>query len=301
MSKCNEILVTEQNITGTKSANGGLYLNEKTKTYSVDLYVDFFNKRLKVLDYTLEDCDTFCQYLDAMANHYDLTKIIMVARQQDWQSLFRRGFILEALHPSFFKGEPGYHLSKFLSADRRTSLLWDEEETVLKQVFQLSPQQKSLEPGFQLRAANTEDVPALAHLYAKVFETYPTPMDNPDYIEKVMQANTHFQIIEYKGSIVSAASLDIDWHTQSAELTDCATLPEYRGQSLMTHLVSRLEKEALDLGLITVYTIARATSVGINAVFFRHGYSYYGRFVNNCEICCQLEDMNLWSKRLAVN
>jgi putative beta-lysine N-acetyltransferase len=155
-----------------------------------------------------------------------------------------------------------------------------------------------LPPDYEIRSARSEDIAELADLYANIFETYPTPIDDPQYIKKMMHANTHFKIMLHEGKIVSAASLDIDLATKSAELTDCATLPQYRGLSLMSYLVAHLEKEAINLGLITVYTIARAASTGINAVFFRHGYAYYGRFVNNCEICGKLEDMNLWSKVL---
>jgi hypothetical protein len=66
----------------------------------------------------------------------------------------------------------------------------------------------------------------------------------------------------------------------------------------MSHLVQELEKEAISLGLITLYTIARSLSIGINGVFARFGFKYYGRFVNNCDICGQFQDMNLWSKPL---
>lgn len=295
-----KILATDQNLTEAISAKTGQHLNEKTDMYSVSLYVDFLNKRLKVLDYTAVDYDAFSRYLDTAAIRYDLTKIILIARQQDWQSLFRRGFILEALHPTFFIGEPGYHLAKFFSADRRTSPLWDEEDKILRQVSQLSPDLKSLPSDYAIRSALSEDVPDLADLYAEVFETYPTPITDPRYINKIMQAHTHFKIVLHAGKIVSAASLDVNPATKSAELTDCATLPQYRGLGLMGYLVARLEKKAKHLGLITLYTIARARSTGINAVFFRHGYTYYGRFVNNCEICGKFEDMNLWSKHLTL-
>ncbi len=297
MTYCNELLESEQHITESISGRGS-YLFKETDSFSVKIYVDFFNQRIKVLNYIINDYDLFSQYLDFILIKYRLGKIIMVAGESDWQPLFSRGFCLEALHPTFFSGKPGYHLSKFSSAERRNSLHWDAAENILKQVRQLSAQYKPLPMDYQIRTADIGDIPQLVSLYSSVFHSYPTPMDDPQYIEKAIHTNMHFKIVLAQGKIASAASLDLDMDTNSAELTDCATLPDYRGQSLMSHLVSHLEVAARSIGLTTVYTIARATSFGINAIFFRHGYSYYGRFINNCDICGRFEDMNLWSKKL---
>ncbi|OPZ80752.1 MAG: N-acetyltransferase YodP [bacterium ADurb.Bin429] len=51
-------------------------------------------------------------------------------------------------------------------------------------------------------------------------------------------------------------------------------------------------------GLRSLFTLARATSVGINTAFSRLGYTYNGRLVNNCHIAGDWEDMNLWVTRL---
>ncbi|MFP3637406.1 GNAT family N-acetyltransferase, partial [Bacillus sp. SIMBA_033] len=75
----------------------------------------------------------------------------------------------------------------------------------------------------------------LAKLYDTVFETYPTPMNEPDYIQKVMEEGTVFYAVEHDGHIVSAASAEINAPYGHAELTDCATLPTYRKLGFMHH------------------------------------------------------------------
>jgi hypothetical protein len=57
-----------------------------------------------------------------------------------------------------------------------------------------------------------------------------------------------------------------------------------------------LEKHLEDNGIYCVYSIARALSFGMNAVFFQLGYEYRGRLANNCCIFDKIEDMNLWVK-----
>ena len=123
-------------------------------------------------------------------------------------------------------------------------------------------------------------------------------MNDHTYLEKIMQKTSIFKIMLYQNKIISAASIDVDQRTSSAELTDCATTEDHCGKGLMSHLVKSLEIEAKKLNLITLYSIARARSIGMNSVFSHNMYNYYGCLINNCHICGQLENMNIWSKRI---
>lgn len=297
MTTCNIIVEPESHALEVPSSLGH-YHQKETEGFSVTLFFDIINKRVKIIDYHISDYDAFTTYLDFITVENNLTKIIMVAREADWQQLFVRGFILEALHPSFFRGNPGFHVSKFFSLERKTPTLWEQEQEVLKKALQSASSFSELPQKYEIRTATTEDIPLLIPLFSRVFETYPTPLNDEQYMKQIMEKNTLFKIILYNNQIISAASIDIDKNTLSAELTDCATLSSYRGQGLMSHLVAHLEQESRSLGLITLYTIARSISTGINAVFSRHNYIYYGTFVNNCDICGKLENMNLWSKRI---
>ena len=81
-------------------------------------------------------------------------------------------------------------------------------------------------------------------------------------------------------------------------MTDCATRASDRGRGLMYHLLLRLEGDLRKRGIATGYTMARASSKSMNAVFFRLGYMYGGRMINSCDIGGGYENMNIWSKDL---
>jgi len=276
----------------------GYHYQKNNNSFSVDMFLDTINNRLKIKNYRCSNYDDCVNYLEHIAIENNLSKIIMVAQEADWKKLFVRGFVLEALHPTFFAGLPGFHVSKFIKNERRISLQWDIEEDVLKHVRYARPKIKPLTDEYMIRTATLSDIPALTGLFTTVFSTYPTPLNDADYWQKTLQGDSVFKLIVHHGEIVSAASIDVDRTAKNAELTDCATLRDYQGRGLMSHLVVALEAEAKRLELMTLYTIARATSMGINMVFARHRYNYYGRFINNCDICGQFENMNLWSKKI---
>ncbi|CQR72933.1 N-acetyltransferase YodP [Sporomusa ovata DSM 2662] len=297
MTLCN-IKVEPGDAVNIVSKSQGYHYHKKDNMFSVDMFIDTINHRLKIKKYSCSNYDDFVNYVEYIADANSLSKIIMVAQEFDWEKLFVRGFVLEALHPTFFAGLPGFHIAKFMENKRRISLQWDIEEDIVKQVRTARPNLKSLTDEYEIRSATLNDIPALTQLFNIVFATYPTPLNDAEYLQKLLETNSVFKLVVHHKEIVSVASIDIDYNTKSAELTDCATLRQYEGQGLMSHLVVALEKEAKKLQLITLYTIARAESVGINLVFARNGYNYYGRFVNNCSICGKIEDMNLWSKRV---
>jgi putative beta-lysine N-acetyltransferase len=81
-------------------------------------------------------------------------------------------------------------------------------------------------------------------------------------------------------------------------MTDFATSAGHRGRGLGHALLGMLEEEASSRGLRTAYTIARASSVGMNIVFARRGYDFGGLLVNNTGICGAIESMNVWHRRI---
>ena len=64
----------------------------------------------------------------------------------------------------------------------------------------------------------------------------------------------------------------------------------------MSHILARLESEMRQRGYLCSYTMARSRSFGMNNVFYRLGYEFQGRLVNNCDIFGDFEDMNIWVK-----
>jgi putative beta-lysine N-acetyltransferase len=100
------------------------------------------------------------------------------------------------------------------------------------------------------------------------------------------------------GKLVALSSAEMDSEGLNVEMTDFATLPDYRGHGLAAHLLARMEAEMADAGMLTAYTIARAYSFGMNITFARAGYEFAGTLTNNTNISGGIESMNVWWKRL---
>lgn len=269
--------------------------------YSCKLFFDWYNRRLKVIDYEATDYQALTERLAWLAeqNHFD--KIFFKATKDDWQEFLRHGYMLEGILRYYFKGEDAYVLSKFRSTDRVTSEHLIEESDIIERLMRQGGKKapRALPAGYQMFACGPEHIPELVLLYRRVFETYPSPLTHPDYILATMERNVVYRAIsDENGRIVSAASAECSDKHSNAEMTDCATHPDQRGKSLMSHILSALEGDLEARGIHTGYTLARARSVGMNRVFFGLGYEYSGRLVNNCDIYGQFEDMNIWVKRL---
>ncbi|MFZ5641584.1 MAG: putative beta-lysine N-acetyltransferase [Bacillota bacterium] len=262
------------------------------------LKLDFINDRIKALACAPGEIPE----LDVgdLMQQKSFGKIIVLAGDSNWQDFLDHGFSLEAVHKNYFRGRPGYYLARYPCPGRGTSRQTAKADRLLADVlkFPASLPDASLPPAFSLRDAGLADIPQLVELYKKVFTSYPVPITDQDYMQETMQTKNHFKIILHRNKIVSAASAEMDANNLTAELTDCASLPEYRGRGLMSKLIQALEEEMRRRKFISVYTIARATGKGINLIFRKQGYEYGGRFINNCTICGSFEDMNLWHKKL---
>jgi putative beta-lysine N-acetyltransferase len=90
----------------------------------------------------------------------------------------------------------------------------------------------------------------------------------------------------------------MDIENLNAEMTDCATYPEYRGKGILSNIINELELELKNRNFITLYSLSRAINIGINMVLCKHEYKYSGRLLKNCNICGAFEDMNIWTKRI---
>ena len=112
-----------------------------------------------------------------------------------------------------------------------------------------------------------------------------------------MKQNVNYFGVEIKEDLVALSSAEIDEAALNVEMTDFATLPKWRGNSLSIHLLLLMENEMKQRGIKVAYTLARAASRSINIVFF--GYQYGGRLKNNTNISGNIESMNIWHKRIS--
>ncbi|MRX72885.1 putative beta-lysine N-acetyltransferase [Bacillus lacus] len=265
-----------------------------TMRYEVDIY----NKRAKLESYGGSLLAALNKIME-LSNEKKLEKVIVKGQKEDQITLISQGFTTEAVILHYFgRNEHAFLAAKYLSENRRSTNSWIEEDNLLEKVFQKSSTSINRESGFSIRRANVHDAIKMSEFYCKVFDVYPTPIFQPQYIQKTM-THTVYYLAEHSGKIISAASADINGARDSAELTDCATLPEYRGYQLMQQLLLRLEQELVKKKIYCAYSIARAQSFGMNSVLHQLQYQYTGRLTNNCYIHKDLENMNVWCKLLS--
>lgn len=138
----------------------------------------------------------------------------------------------------------------------------------------------------------------MSNIYRQVFRSYPFPIQQPTYLIHMMTEGVPYFCVRMKDRIAAIAAAEIDSEHQNAEMTDFATLPEWRGMGFAGMLLRHMERKTRERGVITTYTIARAESLGMNAVFKNNGYTYAGLLKNNSQIGGRIQSMTVWYKRL---
>jgi putative beta-lysine N-acetyltransferase len=270
------------------------------KQFAANACFDYYNERLRIDDYR-GNVKLIADWIDSVIDEHQFEKVIIKSRKEDIVSWLQIGFVYEGEFTSYYNGSSAIAMCKYFSNGRRNSIYWVKEDAILSDIYQLSKSSdtSSLPSGYTMRMAEEADAKDLAHLYGLVFDIYPTPMDDPEYVLKMIRSGTLFCLITHNDKLVSAASADIQAEYHNAEITDCATLTEHRKFGLMKHLISKLEDELFNRQIFCSYSIARALSFGMNAVFYQRGYEYKGRLANNCKIFDKYEDMNIWVKDLS--
>jgi putative beta-lysine N-acetyltransferase len=269
--------------------------------YRARLFLDQYNQRIRILSYEATSFEALVLAVRYLAEANGFDKIIAFATRDDWQEFLRFGYVLEAVIAHYHRGEDAYVVSKFRSQERLSSPVLMDEILLIERILAERTDDAAPEPlpeGVELRMARRDDLAQLVELYGEIFETYPSPLLHASYLEAILQKDSLFAVCTVQGRIVAAASAELHPEDLAAELTDCATRPEARGRGLMTHLLRRLERELVARGYLCAYTMARARSYGMNAVFHGLGYRFMGRLVNSCDIYGAYEDMNIWVRRL---
>ena len=278
----------------------GLDFEIEGEGYHVNVFFDYYNKRLKILDYEAEDYTAMVHRLMWLAEANDFDKVFVKAPKSDFQKWLSHGYMMEGILRYYFHGEDAYVLSRFSSTARAQSNELVKEARLIEDLIYSSQPGKvrALDSEIKIIQAKPEDIPHLVHIYRSVFETYPSPLTNPDYIKFTMDRNVICRMAMRDNQAFAAASSELDRKHSNAEITDCATVPEEQGKGIMQHILKELEEDLREIGIKTAYTLARGMSVGMNRVFFRLGYEFSGRLINNCDIFGKFEDMNIWVKKV---
>ncbi|MFZ7102994.1 MAG: putative beta-lysine N-acetyltransferase [Peptococcaceae bacterium] len=281
--------------------NENIYcFNLEKNNVQASLLIDKINNRLRVLWFKGTELANILTDILELAGLNNLDKIWAVAAPNQWQSLFKWGYILEGILPKYFADEPAYYMAYFLNPERRSSSNIEKENELIRNLRSqdLAGQVPILPEGYEMRLGTPEDAFELAAFYDEIFPTYPTPMHDVQYVKKMMNSKVIFNLIFYHGKIIAAASADIEEKSGTAEMTDIACSPVHRGKKLPVIAIKQLEVKMREEKIKTLYTLARAKLPGINKAFFRLDYEYSGRLINNCDIFGGYEDMNLLVKAL---
>lgn len=268
---------------------------------SIDL--EPHNRRLKIYQPSHEKLNkNTITSLKKRAKEENCDKLIFYVLEGD-KYLFENSVIynLEGIIKGFFEGKDAYIYATFSEPIEPPTLARKEtEQKVMKIVEQDNQFTKEtvLPEAYTMRVAKTEDAQQMAALYNAVFETYPTPMDEPEYIIDMMDDNVYFTIIEHKGQIVSSSAADFLPAFNAAEMTDCATLHRHRNKGLLSHQFTYLVNLMKRQSVRTLFCYARSVSMGMNLISARHGFTYGGRMIRNSNMGGSLENMNVWFKNI---
>lgn len=258
--------------------------------------VDRHNSR--IIGYICHADQTVLAKLAQLQESNSTTKTIIYTTEAHAPLFEQNGYHQEGVIEKFFLGRDAVICSRFYSESRSISTEPEKKEEIVQIVLadRKTPAELPQQPHYPLKVADTGDTAQLADLYRRVFAYYPTNVFDPQYLAEQMGENYFFIVAKDGPDIISAASAVIKPEFNCAEITDCATLPEYRGQQLTYSIIRELEHHLKRRQIRCLFSLTRAISIGMNMTVHRLGYTYRGRMVNNCMIYSGLEDMNIWTK-----
>jgi putative beta-lysine N-acetyltransferase len=259
------------------------------------------NDRVYLMKLKKEDLAAVLQRLEVLTVEKHYSKLFCKVPGSLAAPFLAMGFIPEGEIPHFYdNGDDALFLSRFDDPARLTNKP-DEELLRFRQLLSEPLKQHDESDkwvGYQVRQLVKGDAETIAKIYAQVFESYPFPIYDPAYIERMMEEDVQY-FGAFRGDRLAAlSSAEIDFETKSAEMTDFATHRTYTGHSLSCLLLHTMEQAMQRQGIRTLYTIARLASVPMNKTFLRSGYHYAGTFINNTHISGRIESMNLYYKHL---
>lgn len=256
-----------------------------------------YNNRIYLIKAASELASDYPPALIELAKENNYSKIFAKIPERYGEIFVNAGFQREATIPAFYAGvDAALFMGFYLTKERTVESDLPEIEEILRVALEKKSAQQVplLDEGLVLRPCNACDAPALAGIYQRVFLSYPFPIHDPEYILETMGSHVDYFGIESNGQLIAVSSAEMDLEASNVEMTDFATLPEWRGHGFAQVLLTEMEKAMQYKGILTAYTIARAISAGMNITFSKAGYQFGGRLKNNTNISGKIESMNVW-------
>jgi putative beta-lysine N-acetyltransferase len=260
------------------------------------------NDRIYLMHLAKVDLPEIVDVLESLAKKYRYSKIFVKVPDPLSQTFLNNGYMTEVIVPGLYHGqEDGLFMKHYLNKDRSVPIDQAANQAVLEAALAKHSEcseQVKLSDDFTCRIAKPFDTLLMAKLYEEVFDSYPFPIADPNYLKDTMSSDVVYFGIWRGAELVALSSCEMYPPDECVEMTDFAVLPAYRGYGFSYYLLQQMEKTMNEYGLKTAYTIARATSYGMNITFSRSGYQYCGLLPQNTQIGGQIEDMNVWFKSL---
>lgn len=296
-----------------------------------NIYLKLGNNIVRVIDDKYSDrvrCDhpntsqgeAIAFFLAGAAHCLGRTKVLTMVEESLAGELIEQGFILAGTMPRFYRGKKGCSVLTYNLDEGRKSKANPKEfsrvEAIVDKVEHLEdsfikerydhlddmegPYDEESQPDIDVKTvlAMPKDAERLANLIDQTFDDYPTPSHDPNYVRAQIESGVPFRYIEEDGIMVACASADLVPDALTAELTDCATLPQHRKKGYMMALLTDLMWDLEQRDYHSAFTYARARVPGINILFKRLGFKYCGCIHQSCRIGEGLEDMNMWIRDL---
>jgi putative beta-lysine N-acetyltransferase len=278
-------------------------MNDKIEKLSCGSVIQHgpYNDRIYLLKASNKDLYSLPSKLIGQAIKKGYGKIFVKVNEIQSLPFLSEKFIIEARIPGMYpKDREGLFLVYYLKQERKE----EADRQLYEKNLQLAREKQDGKlrilnsRQFALRTCTEKDVPVMKEIYKTVFPTYPFPIHEERYLLKTMNENVDYFCVVSEGKIVALSSAEKDEENDYAEMTDFATLPEWRGNGLAVHLLNKMERSIKGEGYQTAFTIARSASAGMNITFAKAGYAYGGRLKNNTNISGKIESMNVWYKKL---
>lgn len=257
--------------------------------------------RIYLMKLHRNDFPIIIEYLNGLASKHKYSKLFCKVPVWAAPLFISNGFFMEAHIPHFYNNQTdAFFLSKFMNSDRIMNIENSklEELAVLLASAVDSNYSTELPESHVMKKLELDHAEQISSLYEQVFDSYPFPIFDPNYIRETMQEHIEYYGIEKEGKLIALASSETDKAGSNAEMTDFATLPEYRGQNLSVLLLNQMEIAMQQAGIKTLYTIARLNSMAMNKTFLKCGYAFGGTLINNTNIAGKIESMNVYYKTI---
>ena len=258
------------------------------------------NRRIYVMKLAERDVPSILPSLAQLARDRGYEKIFVKTPGRHQKVFAQAGYEQEASIPRYFKDrEDAVFMATYFSETRSRIKNRQDIGDVLALAHKFVPSRSPANDGrFQVQTCQPEDALEMSRLFKAVFKTYPFPVFDPHYLSDSANRHTTYFCIRKQNRIVALAAAEIDPVNRAAEMTDFATLVEYRRQGMADCLLQAMDAEMAQQGMQTAYSIARSLSAGMNITIVRNGYRFGRTLCNNTHNAGRIESMNIWYKHL---